>query len=388
MRDQAIAEKNIVDALKSFDSRGKETVLRRPVPMQKLIEVWKKSQDLQGIPTFRHEGQIITVSDPSTFDYSVLGESITSLCIGLDQLLVGVDLEKLGHHAFETFAWYSSAFQFMDSIMSIRGVHFIHKPAASPLVRETKKRVLGRPRRIELLEIVEKHFEKPFLRAETDGAGWSFRSTLPSHEARWSDFGKFLIALINNKKSKEIPDEVRDIYGYLKAVADFKAHQFEWREFSIKLRNDGQFKSAILTHGKDIANIRHRAVYQNQTYDVFSYTMLQQGRKVDEFTNVSRKFVKRFALAMAKWNAEMLGGIWSYLKNMRPYPQRALDWPALACRYVPLWIALTEVRLEKIHAKKEIATIHSAIPNLITDILASMKILKFPRLEKRSVKLA
>ena len=55
MRDQAIAEKNIVDTLKSFDSRGKETVLRRPVPMEKLIEVWKKSQDLQGIPTFRRE---------------------------------------------------------------------------------------------------------------------------------------------------------------------------------------------------------------------------------------------------------------------------------------------------------------------------------------------
>jgi hypothetical protein len=306
MRDQAIAEKNIVDALKSFDSRGKEMVLRRPVPWEKVLKVWKKSQDLQGIPTFRREGQIITVSDPSTFDYSVLGESITSFCVGLDQLLVGFDLEKLGHHAFETFAWYSSAFQFMDCIMSIRGLHFIHKPAAAPLVRETKKMVLGRPRPVELLEIVEKHFEVPFLRAETDGAGWNFRASRRSHEVRWSDFGKFLIALINNNKSKEIPDGIRDIYGYLKAVADFGAHRFEWREFSVKLRNNGQFKSAILTHGKDIANIRHRAVYQNQTYDVFSYTMLEQGRKADEFTNVSRKFVKRFALATAKWNAEML----------------------------------------------------------------------------------
>jgi len=387
MRDQTIAEKNIMDALKSFDSRRKELVLRRPVPWEKLLEVWKKSQDLQGIPTFRREGQIITVSDQSTFDYSVLGESIISLCIGLDQLLVGFDLEKFGHNAFETFAWYSSAFQFMDSIMSIRGVHFINKPYASPLVRETKKKVLGRPKPIELLELVQKHFETPFLRAETEGAGWSFRRALASHEARWNDFGKLLIALINSRKSKEIPDEVRDIYGYLKAVADFKAHRLEWRELSIKFRNDGQFKSAILTHGKDIANIRHRAIYQNQTYDVFSYTMLQQGRKVDEFSNASREFVKSFSLAMAKWNADMLGGIWSHLKNMRPYPQRALDWPDLACRYIPLWIAMTEVRLEKILSKREIATIHSAIPNLITDVLASLKMRNFPLLERRSVSL-
>lgn len=90
------------------------------------------------------------------------------------------------------------------------------------------------------------------------------------------------------------------MYGYLKAVADFKAHRLDWKYFSVELRNEGQFKSVISRHGKDIAEIRHRAVYQNQTYDLFSYAMLEQGRKVDEFTNVSRKFVKRFALAMAR----------------------------------------------------------------------------------------
>ena len=355
--------------------------------MVKLLEVWKKSQDLEGIPTFRREGHVTTVSDRSTFDYSVLGESITSLLVGLDQLLVGFDLGKLAHHAFETLAWYSSAFQFMDSIMSIRGVHFVHKPSASPLVRETRKKVLGHPKRIDLLEVVQRHFEIPFLRAETDGARWTFSSAPPSHEARWSDFGKLLIALIDSKKSEEIPDGVRDMYGYLKAVADFRAHRLDWRYFSVKFRNEGQFKSAILRHGKDLADIRHRAVYQNQTYDVFSYAMLEQGRKVDEFTNVSRKFVRKFALALAKWDAEMLGGIWSHLKKMRPYPVRALDWRDLAFRYIPLWIALTEIRLEKILAKKEIATIHVAIPNLITDILTSMKMHKFPHLEKRPIDL-
>jgi len=387
MRDPAIAKENILDALKTFDSREKEMVLLRPVSLDKLLEVFRKAPELQGMPTFRREGRIISVSDESTFDYSVFGESVTSFCVGLDQLLAGFDLEKLGHHAFETFAWYSSAFQFMDSIMSIRGIHFIHRPSAPALVRMTKRKVLGHPRRKELLELVHRHFEIPFLRGETDGLGWSFQSALPSHETRWIDFGKLLIALIDSKKSNEIPDEVRDMYGYLKAVADFKAHRLEWRYFSVKLRNEGQFKSAIMTHGKDIADIRHRAVYQNQTYDVFSYTMLEQGRKVDEFTNASRKFVKRFALALAKWNAEMLGGIWSHLGRMRPYPVRALDWPDLVFRYIPLWIALTELRLGKILAKKEIAAIHTAIPNLITDILASMKIHKFPHLEKRAIDL-
>jgi hypothetical protein len=331
------------------------------------------------VPSFRREGKTITVSDQSTFEYSVLGESISSTCVGLDQLLVAFDLEKLGHHAFETFAWYSSAFQFMDSIMSIRGVHVVHKPETLPLVREIKKKVLGDPRPKELLEIVQKHFEIPFIRGETQGTGWSFAPTSSSHESRWNDFGKLLVSLIDSKRSKEIPDGVRGVYGYLKGVADFRAHRLEKREFSFELRNDGQFKSAITTHGKEIANIRHRAVYQNKTYDAFSYTMLRQGRKADEFTNVSRKFVKTFALATAKWNAEMLGAIWSHLKNMRPYPQRALDWQDLACRYIPLWFTLAEVRLEEIHAKKEIATIHSAIPSLITDILASMKVHEFPK---------
>ena len=141
-------------------------------------------------------------------------------------------------------------------------------------------------------------------------------------------------------------------------------------------------------HGKDLADIRHRAVYQNQTYDVFSYAMLEQGRKVDEFTNVSRKFVKRFALAMARWNAEMLDGIWSHLKNMKPSPRRGLDWPEVACRYIPLRIALTEIRLEKIHTNREIAGIHSAIPELITDVLASLKMRKTWGLERRPIRLA
>lgn len=388
LRDHTTARMNIVDALKTFDSRGAEMILQKPVPWEKILELGKKAQDLQGIPSFKREGPSITVSDPFTFDYSVLGESITSICIGLDQLLVGFDLEKLDHHAFETFAWYSSSFQFMDSIMSLHGVHFIPKPSAPLEVRETKKKVLGRPRPVEFLEFVEKRFEIPFLRGETDGVRWSFKSALPSHEARWSDFGKLLVSLIDSKKSGEIPKEVRDIYGYLKAVADFRAHRLEWRQFLVKFRNEGQFKSAILNFGKDIANIRHRAVYQNQTYDVFSYTMLEQGRKVDEFTNASRKFVKRFALSMARWSSDMLGEVWSHLKVIRPSPQRAIDWPDLACRYIPLQIALTEVRLEKIYNKKEIISLHKAIPDIITDIMASRKMHRLWNSKGRTIQLS
>jgi hypothetical protein len=388
MRDLATAEKNIVDALAAFDSKYEETVLKRPVSLEKLLEVAGKTLELGGTPTFIRKGRAIHVSDQSTFDYSVLGESITSFSIGLDQLLVGFDLENLGHDAFETFAWYSSAFQFMDSIMSIHGIHFVHKPFAPTLAKMTQKKVLGQRQRKELLQISRKYFEIPFLRAETNGSGWEYKRAAPSHEARWDDFGKLLIALIDSKKSREIPDEVRSMYGYLKAIADFKAHRLDWTYFSVKLRNEGQFKSAILRHGKDIADMRHRAVYQNQTYDLFSYAMLEQGRKVDEFTNVSRKFVKRFALAMARWNAEILGDIWTHLKSMKPSPRRGIDWAEVACRYAALRIALTEIRLEKIHANREIAGIHSAIPELTIDLLASLKMRKTWPFEKRPVRLA
>ena len=387
MRDLTVAKRNMEGALKAFDTRHQEMMVRRPVSMKKLLEIFEKAPELQGIPTFRRKGRIISVSGQCTFEYSVLGESITSFCIGLDQLLVGFDLERLSHHAFETFAWYSSAFQFMDSIMSIRGVNFVHKPSAPVLVRTARKKVLGHRRRKELLELVDRHFEIPFLRGETDGLSWSFQSALPSHETRWIDFGKLLIALIDSKKSKEIPSEIRDLYGYLKAVSDFRAHRFEWMDFTVKFQSEGQFKSAIAAHGKGIANIRHRAVYQNQTYDSFSYAMLEQGRKVDEFTNAGKQFVKRFALAMAKWNAGMLGEIWLHLKSMTPSPQRGLDWLDLTCRYIPLQIALTEVRLEKIHANRKIASIHNVIPDLATDILVSSKMHKLWVRDRRPIPL-
>ena len=153
------------------------------------------------------------------------------------------------------------------------------------------------------------------------------------------------------------------------------------------MKSQGQFKSVILAHGKDIAGLRHRAVYQNQTYDVFSYTMLLQGRKVDKFTNASRQFVKTFALAMAKWNAEMLRDIWSHIRRMTPGPRRGLDWPELLCSYIPFRIALAEVRLEKIHTKKEIVSIQNVISDIITDILASLNMRKFWDIDNRPINL-
>jgi hypothetical protein len=44
--------------------------------------------------------------------------------------------------------------------------------------------------------------------------------------------------------------------------------------------------------------------------------------------------------------------------------------------------------LEKVQAKKDIVAIHTAITQLITDVLASMKILNFPHLDKRPIELA
>ena len=373
MRDLITAKKNMEGALRAFDSKQKELTARFPMSADKFMAIWKKGPELQGIPAFTRKNGVICVSDESMFDYSVLGESIASFCIGLDQLLVAFDLEDLNHRVFETFAWYSSAFQFMDSIMSICGIHYIHRPLAPPLVREVRKRVLGQHKPKELIELAERYFEIPFLRGESDGASWSFRRTGPSHESRWMDFEKLVVALIDSGISHEIPDPVRNMYGYLKAIAEFRTHRLEWEYFSTQFPNEGRFKAAVLAHGSDIAAIRHRAVYQNQSYDVFSYAMLEQGRRVEEFTNATEEFVRRFALAMAKWNGVMLWDIWSHLKNMKPFPQRGLDWAQLVCTYVPLWIALMEVRLEKVCTRSEILSIDISIRNLATEILASLR---------------
>ena len=385
MRDVEIAKANIASALRSFDSKATEMNLQKPVSIKKVQELFEKTE-LQGQPRFTRKERTITVSDPSSFDYAVFGESIKSFCIGLDQLLVCFDLEKLNHHAFETFASYSSAFQFADCIMSVRGVHFVQRPLATPLVRTTTKKVLSSPKPKELLEIVERHFELPFIRGETRGAGWSFERASPSHEKRWNDFGRLLISIINNGESEQIPDGISRMYGYLKMISDYKAHRLDWSSFTVEFKSEGQFKSAISAHGKALANMRHRAVYQNQTYDVFSYAMLQQSRMVDDFANSGRKFMKSFAVSVAKWSAEMLADVWSFLKNLKPSPQRGLDWSDVACSYIPLQIALTELRLEKIHAKKEIVSISDAIPNLVTDIL-SVKRERFWNTQERAIDL-
>jgi hypothetical protein len=370
MRNLEIAKANFASALRSFDSKATEMKLQKPVSMQKLQALFERTE-LQGQPSFTMKGRTISVSDPSSFDYAVLGESIKSFCVGLDQLLVGFDLEKLNHHAFETFAWYSSAFQFVDCIMSLRGVHYVQRPLTIPLVRTTSKKVFSSPKPKDLLEVVERHFEFPFIRGETRGARWSFDRASVSHEARWNDFGRLLISMIKNGESERIPPDIRRMYGYLKMISDYKAHMLDWRLFTVEFKSDGQFMSAISAHGKDLANMRHRAVYQSQTYDVFSYAMLRQGRIVDDFANSGRKFMKSFAVSVAKWSVEMLADVWSSLKNLKPSPQRGLDWSDVACRYIPLRIALTELRLEKIHTKREIASISGAIPNLVVEILSN-----------------
>jgi hypothetical protein len=348
-----IAKSNIVDALRSFDSKEKDMVLHKPVRIEQVVQLLERT-DLWGQPSFIWKGPTISVSDPSSFDYAVFGESITSFCAGADQLLVAFDLESLEHRAFETFAWYSSAFQFADCIMSLRGVHFIQRPTTTPIVKETTRKVLGSQKPKGLLESVQKQFEVPFVRGETCGAGWSFEKTSPSHERRWSDFGKLIVAMIDKGESEKISDGIRRMYGYLKMISDLRAHRYDWSTFTVEFKSEGQFKSAILSHGRDLANVRHRAVYQNQTYDVFSYAMLERGQAVDDFTDGGRKFVKGFAMSAAKWSAEMLLDIWGSLKNLKPSPQRGVDWLDVACQYVPLQIALAELRLEKVHARREI----------------------------------
>jgi hypothetical protein len=370
MRDISVARKNIEDALKALDS--KVSPLRLPSTETEVIEALTRSSETLGIPTFSRDGSEIRLSDPQTFDYSVFGESIASFSIGLDQCLVALGLASMGHQVFETFAWYSAAYQFLDSILSIRGIHFLYKPLSPFVVRKERRRVNGELK--EIMETKRRYFELPIILAENNGGTWSFRPTNLSHEIRWDKFGMFLISLVEAGKSKEIPDDVKRLYGYLKAIDDYKKHRLEWREFKIDLPTNGSLMSAIASYGKGIAEIRHQAVYQNRSYDVFAYAALSSNAQMEEFTKARMTFVRKFTYALARWNAEMLSEIWSYLKGMKPYPASGVDWLELACAYIPLRMHLTQVRLDEIVRNPEIMSIHASIPDIITDILASLNI--------------
>jgi hypothetical protein len=142
-------------------------------------------------------------------------------------------------------------------------------------------------------------------------------------------------------------------------------------EFKIEFSGDGAFKSAIGSYGGKIASIRHEAVYQNRAYDVFAYAAMRAGEGTEPFIEARMTFVRNFTIALARWNAEMLSEIWKALREMRPYPDRALDWLALACDYIPLQIQLEQVRLEKIHKRTDLMSIQNSISDILIDIMAN-----------------
>jgi hypothetical protein len=367
MRDLKTAVGNIQLALKSLDSKKVKEPSGDPEAIRTLGKVW----EFLGIPTFIRNGEKIQTVNPETFDYSVFGESIGAFCIGLDQMLVATDLTKIGHQVFETLAWYSAAYQFLDSILSIRGVHFIYKPLAPSVVTKGLKDVYGK--RKEIFESKKRYFEIPVLVGETDGTNWSFTKSSLSHELRWQKFGAFLIWLLDNEGGADIPIEIKRLYGYLKAIDEYKRHRLEQMEFKIELSSNGAFKSAIGSYGGKIASIRHEAVYQNRAYDVFAYAALTAGQDIASFIEARMTFVRGFALGLARWNAEMLWEIWKELKDMRPYPDRALDWLALACEYVPLEMQLQQVRLEKICNRADLMSVQGSVSEILVDIMATRK---------------
>jgi hypothetical protein len=382
LRDLATAKTNFEASLRALDSKQ----LTPPRSEEELMKVAGRFQEISGLPAFVRKGSKIGVSDISTFDFSVLGEAICSFCRGLDQLLVIIDLDRLRHRAFETLACYSAAYQFVDSILSIHGIHFIYRPLAR--WRVGKERVKIHRRKAEVISFRRKYFEIPFVLGETDRTTWKFSRATASHELRWEKFGEFLIALIGRRKSSEIPIEVRKMYGYLRMVDEFRRHRFEDKVFTDKIEGDGAMKSAISKYGRSIAEIRHKAVYQNQSYDLLTYYALQTKQDLKDFVKVRIDAVKGFAMGLARWNSEMISSIFQHLLGMKPGPRKQTDWLEVACQYIPLDVDLSQVRLEKISRKKEISLINPEIPNIATDILASFASLKvggrkvFPRIEE------
>ena len=367
MRDMKTAVESIQLALKCFDSKK----VKEPSDDREALQTLAKTSEFNGIPTFIRDGETIHTVNPETFDYSVLGESIGAFCVGLDQMLVAKDLAKLNHQVFETLALYSAAYQFLDSILSIRGIHFIYKPLAPFVVTKEFKDVYGK--RKEVLESKKRYFEIAVILGETDGGNWLFTTSSLSHDLRWQKFGRLLIWLLDNGRGTDIPTDVKRLYAYLKAIDDYKKHRLEQMEFKIAFSGDGAFKSAIGSYGGKIASIRHEAVYQNRAYDVFAYAAMRTGEGTESFIKARMTFVRNFTVALARWNAEMLSEIWKALKEMRPYPDRALDWLALACDYIPLQIQLEQVRLEKIYSRTDLLSIHNSISDILLDIMVSLK---------------
>jgi hypothetical protein len=366
MRELTNAVENIQRALKCLDSKK----LKTPSDDKEMIQTLARAQEFNGIPTFIRNGDTIQTVNPETFDYSVLGESIGAFCIGLDQMLVGKDLAKLNHQVFETLALYSAAYQFLDSILSIRGIHFIYKPLAPFVVTKEFKDVYGK--RKEIFESKRKYFELPVIVGETDGVNWLFTKSSLSHDVRWQKFGELLIWLIDHGKATDIPNDVKRLYAYLKAIDDYKKHRLEQMEFKIEFSGDGAFKSAIGSYTGKIASIRHEAVYQNRAYDVFAYAAMRAGEGTASFIEARISFVSSFTITLARWSAEMISQIWKALKEMRPYPDGAVDWLALACEYIPLKMKLEQVRLEKIYNRTDLMSIQSSISEILLDIMGSL----------------
>src|SRR5437870_27714 len=147
----------------------------------------------------------------------------------------------------------------------------------------------------KLINTERKFFEIPYLLGETDGNQWIFRGSTASHEVRWKKFGDVMLSLIDEGKSNSIPQEVKWMVGYLKAIDDFKRHRLDRTEFRPTISSDGEFKSAIVAHVKKIADIRHKAVYQNLSYDVFTYAALRSKQDIGEFIEARMKFIREFA---------------------------------------------------------------------------------------------
>lgn len=361
--------KDFNEALLRLDILQKQ--IKRPRNDVEALSLTHAVMPYFGIPVFNRSNQSIHVADENTFDYSVLAEAIASYCIGLDQFLVATDLEKSHHQVFETIALYSSAYQSLDTLLSIMGIHFVPNPFKEPKTYKRNQMQIYN-RRADGIKSEKRYLEIPCIMAETTGSSkWIFSISNLSNEVRWERFADLVGAMIELGPSSQIPIAVKNLYGYLKAISDYKQHRFDWKEFRVKIPTDAALKTTVMAYSREIPQMRHEAIYENRSYDVFAYAAEENKQDVQKMLDTRLSFIRAFAVAMSKWVTEPINQIFQNLKRLEPGPTKAIDWVHFVCEYLPLKRKLAQVRFDKLLTNDRVRAIDNKLPDIVADIAAS-----------------
>lgn len=313
-------------------------------------------------PYFEFEGEKPLLK--SRF-YEILryGFAIISFIRGFDQFLAGKDfLKHSNHKQFTIFALYQSIFHLQTSFLNLHGVVYFPKIISRWEVNKIKTFDGNKLR--ELIHTHTDWKEHIFGTFSNKNQNWDFSKIGLNHIDRWKKYADILKLYIKNNWLEQIPEDVKNFWGYLKVINEYKKNF--WKQglkYTIKPTKK-ELLSTLANYYDEPCKIRNEKIYENRKYDIMSFGWWGKAKKPpEEFIKVEGDFFYRYNKSLLIWQYSNLKEYLDFVEkkcSSHEVFMKGLD----ALIQMPI-IKMNRYLLDSILNNEEIKNIKPAIPEFI-----------------------